>query len=95
MSPADTNAIRSLLAEAAEHMAEAVKQAHFAYRYCPSAYTMAAMQSCLTAAKRLNRCRALAASLAAPPEAPAPEGETPPNLFSLPDRSPRAKLPRV
>jgi len=85
MSPVDANAILSLLVEAAEHMAEAVKQAGFAYRYCPSAYTMAAMQSCLTAAKRLNRCRALAASLAPPPEPPtppAPERETPPNLFS-------------
>jgi hypothetical protein len=82
MSPADADAIRNLLAEAAEHMAEAVKQVGFAYRYCPSAYTMAAMQSCLAAAKRLNRCRALAASLAAPPEPPAPEPEASPNLFS-------------
>jgi len=85
VSPADANAFRSLLVEAAEHMAVAVKQAGFAYRFCPSAYTMAAMQSCLTAAKRLNRCRALAASLAAPPEppkSPVPERETPPNLFS-------------
>jgi hypothetical protein len=79
MSPANADAIRNLLAEAGEHMAEAVKQVGFAYRYCPSTYTMAAMQSCLAAAKRLNRCRALVASLAAPP---APERETPPNLFS-------------
>jgi hypothetical protein len=84
MAPADANAFRSLLVEAAEHMAAAVKQAGFAYQFCPSAYTMATMQSCLTAAKRLNRCRALAASLAAPPEppaSPAPEREPPANLF--------------
>jgi hypothetical protein len=83
MPPADANAIQSLLVEAAEHMAVAVKQAGYAYRFCPSAYTMATMQSCLGAAKRLNRCRALAASLAAPPEPRAPECETPPNLFSV------------
>jgi hypothetical protein len=71
MRLADANAIQTLLVEAAEHMAEAVKQAGFAYRYCPGAYTFAAMQTCLTAAKRLNRCRALAA-LAAPAEPPAP-----------------------
>jgi len=85
MSPADANALRSLLTEAAEHMAAAATQAGFAYRFCPSAYTMAAMQSCLAAAKRLNRCRAFAASLATlpePPAPPAPERETPPNLFS-------------
>ena len=82
MLPADANALRSLLTEAAEHMAAAATQAGFAYRFCPSAYTMAAMQSCLAAAKRLNRCRALAASLAAPLAPPAPEPETPPNLFS-------------
>ena len=85
MSPADANALRSLLTEAAEHMAAAATQAGFAYRFCPSAYTMAAMQSCLAAAKRLNRCRAFAASLATLPEPPAPpvpERETPPNLFS-------------
>jgi hypothetical protein len=83
MSLADANAIQSLLVEAAEHMAVAVKQAGFAYRFCPSAYTMATMQSCLTAAKRLNRCRALAASLAAASESEPPvlEREQPSNLF--------------
>jgi hypothetical protein len=71
MRPADADTIQTLLAEAAEHMAEAVKQAGFAYRYCPSTYTAAAMHSCLAAAKRLSRCRAVAASLfPEPPTSP-------------------------
>jgi len=86
MAPVAPDALLKLLTEAAEQMAAAVKQAGFAYRFCPSAYTMATMQFCLTAAKRLNRCRALAASLAStPPETlapPVPEREPPPNLFS-------------
>jgi hypothetical protein len=75
--PANTDPLLNLLTEAAEHMAEAVRQADFAYRFCPGSYTASAMQSCLAAAKRLNRCRALAASLAAPPEPSAPKHDTP------------------
>lgn len=84
MRLADANAIQTLLVEAAEHMTEAVKQAGFAYRYCPSSYTAATMQSCLAAAKRLNRCRAaLAASLAAPVDSPMPASTEQPTRGGL------------
>ena len=83
MGPAVPDALQTLLVEAAEHMAEAVKQAGFAYRYCPGAYTFAAMQTCLAAAKRLNRCRALAASQPVSPEPPAPPSTDQPKQRDL------------
>jgi hypothetical protein len=43
------------LTKAAEKLAEAVKQARYAYEFCPSAYTCTALQACLAAARAFDR----------------------------------------
>ena len=43
------------LTKAAEKLAEAVKQARYAYEFCPSAYTCTALQACLAAAKAFDQ----------------------------------------
>ena len=43
------------LTTAAKKMAEAVKQARLAYQFGPTAYTYAAMETCLIAAKALDQ----------------------------------------
>jgi len=49
------NVNANALTSAAEQMAEAVKQARFAYLFCPGSYTASAFQAALAAAKALDR----------------------------------------
>jgi hypothetical protein len=44
-----------ILTRAAEKMTEAVKQARYAYLYCPSSYTASAYQACLAGADALDQ----------------------------------------